>query len=204
MKNKRLTKRRYVTLTLIFFVLLSVQAQAQQVNNFSVKQAVDYALKNSVAVRNALVDYKIQKQVNREITAMALPQVSGSASVNHFPDVAIQSFPNFIAQGTYAVLEQEGVKDGSGNAIVSPGDFGVVQAAFGTKYNTAAGIDFSQLLFDGQVFVGLQARNAALDFSNKQVAVTEEMIKVNVAKIYYQLVVGERQKSSIDVNIERF
>jgi outer membrane protein TolC len=50
-----------------------------------VKQAVDYALKNSIAVRNALIDYKIQEQVNREVTSMALPQVSGSASINHFP-----------------------------------------------------------------------------------------------------------------------
>jgi outer membrane protein TolC len=79
-----------------------------------------------------------------------------------------------------------------------------VQAAFGTKYNSAAGVDFTQLLFDGQVFVGLRARSAALDFSTKQIAVTEEMINVNVQKIYYQLVVGAQQETTIDVNIDRF
>jgi outer membrane protein TolC len=204
MTNKRLAKRGSFALLMIAILASGMQAKAQQVNNFSVKQAVDYALKNSVAVRNALIDFKIQQQVNREVTAMALPQVSGSASVNHFPNVAVQSFPNFIAQATYGVLENEGVKDGSGNAIISPGDFGLVQAQFGTKYNASGGIDISQLLFDGQVFVGLQARNAALDFSKKQAAVTEEMINVNVQKIYYQLVVGERQKTSIHANIERF
>lgn len=204
MKNTRLLNKGSFALTTLAILLSGVNTKAQQVNRFSVKQAVEYALKNSVAVRNALVDLKIQKQVNREVTAMALPQVSGSVSANHFPDVAVQSFPNFIAQATYGVLENEGVKDGSGNAIISPGDFGLVQAQFGTKYSSSAGIDISQLLFDGQVFVGLQARNAALDFSKKQVAVTEEMINVNVQKIYYQLVVGERQKTSIEANIDRF
>jgi outer membrane protein TolC len=204
MNYKSLTMRSPFTVITVALLLLGGVARAQTANYFSVKQAVDYAMKNSVAVRNALVDLKIQKQVNREITAMALPQLSGSASVNYFPDVAVQSFPNFIAQATYGVLEQEGVKDGSGNPIISPGDFGVVQAQFGTNYNSSAGFDISQLLFDGQVFVGLQARNASLDFAKKQAAVTEEMINVNVQKIYYQLVVGERQKTSIDANIDRF
>ena len=202
-KQKKITGFA-VTIILIAAFLLPGRAPAQQVNNFTVKQTVDYALKNAVAVRNALIDFKIQQQTNREITAMAFPQVSGSVSANHFPNVAVQSFPNFIAQATYGVLEKEAVKDGNGNPIISPGDFGIVQAQFGTKYAANGGIDISQLLFDGQVFVGLQARSAAMDFARKQVAVTEEMINVNVQKIYYQLVVGERQKTSIDANIDRF
>ena len=178
--------------------------RAQQLNQFSVQQAVGYALKNSVAVKNSLLDMQIQKQTNREITAAAFPQISGSLSTNHFPDVAVQSFPNFIAQGTYGVLENEGVKDGNGNPILSPSDFGIIAAQFGTKYTASGGIDISQLLFDGQVFVGLQARNASIDFAMKRTAVTEEMIKVNVQKIYYQLVVGKQQITSIDANIDRF
>lgn len=179
-------------------------AGAQITNKFTVNQAVDYAMKNSVEVRNALLNLKIQKQTNREITSAALPQISASASLDHFPDVAVLSFPNFIAQSTYGVLQNEGVKDGNGNSIISPTDFGLVQAQFGTKYTANGGFDISQLLFDGQVFVGLQARKASLEFYQKQIEVTEEMIKVNVEKIYYQLVVGRQQLSSIDANIERF
>jgi outer membrane protein TolC len=191
----------------IFFVssiLLSQITIAQKVNEFSVQQAVDYAKQNAIQVKNALLDIKIQQQVNREITSAAYPQFSGAVSVNHFPNVAVQSFPNFIAQGTYGVLENEGVKDGNGNAIISPNDFGLIQAQFGTKYNASAGFELSQLLFDGQVFVGLQARKTSIDFYRKQVEVSEEMIKVNVQKIYYQLVVGRQQLTSIDANIERF
>ena len=177
---------------------------AQKTNEFTVQQAVDYALKNAVQVRNALIDLKIQQQTNREITASAFPQISGTVSTNYFPNVAVQSFPNFIAAGTYGVLEKEGVKDGNGNAILSPNDFGLIQAQFGTKYTANAGLDISQLLFDGQVFVGLQARKAALQFYAKQAEVTQQMIKINVEKIYYQLVVGRQQLTSVNANISRF
>ncbi len=205
MKNKQPTNLTFIALAMLalsFFI--QQEANAQQVNSFSVKQAVDYALKNSVDVKNALLNLQIQKQTNREITAAAYPQISGGISANHFPNVAVQSFPNFIAAATYGVLQDEGVKDGNGNAIISPADFGIVQAQFGTKYTASGGVDVSQLLFDGQVFVGLQARDASLDYMRKQTAVTEEMIKVNVQKIYYQLVVGRQQVTSIDANIERF
>ena len=39
-------------------------AQNQKVNEFSAQQAVEYAMKNAVQVRNAILDLKIQKQVN--------------------------------------------------------------------------------------------------------------------------------------------
>lgn len=182
----------------------STAVSAQEVRSFTAKQAVDFAMKNSVDVRNALLDIQQQKQTNREITSAALPQLSGSFSANYFPNVAVQSFPNFIAAATYGVLSTEGVKDGNGNPIITPSDFGVVAAQFGTKYNASGGFDLSQLLFDGQVFVGLQARRASMDYARSRAAITQEMIKVNVLKIYYQLVVGRQQITSIDANITRF
>ncbi len=37
-------------------------------HEFSIQQAVDYAKKNNVQVKNALLDVKMQEQVNREVT----------------------------------------------------------------------------------------------------------------------------------------
>jgi outer membrane protein TolC len=59
------------------------------------------------------------------------------------------------------------------------------------------------MLFDGQVFVGLQARAASIEYANMNVAVTQEMIKANIYKIYYQLVVAKKQVQIFDINIER-
>lgn len=170
---------------------------------FSIQQCVDYAHKHNVQVKNALLDYQIQQQTNRGITAAAYPQLNGQMGVTYYPNIPVQVFPNFIAMATYGVLEQEGVKNGSGQTITSPNDFGFVQAAFGTKWNATGAISLSQVLFDGQVFVGLQARQASLDAQLKNAEVTEENIKVNIHKIYYQLVVSKSQMEMLDANITR-
>ena len=199
MRNRRIIVPGLALLLLIF----AIPAIAQQRYEFSVRQAVDFAMKNSVQVKNALIDISVQEQTNRELTGAAYPQITGNIGATYFPKVPVQSFPNFIAQGTYAVLEEEGVKNASGQPIVSPTDFGIIQAQFGTKYTGTAGLNLSQLLFDGQVFVGLQARGTAMDMARATAGVTQEQIKANVYKIYYQLLVGRRLTQTIDANIDR-
>src|SRR5258708_6251228 len=105
MENKSV---RNIVVSCLLIIISTAQATAQQLNAFSVKQALDYALKNSAQVKNALLDIKIQRQTNKEITAAAYPQLTGSVNANYNPNVAVQTFPNFIGAATYGVLEQEG------------------------------------------------------------------------------------------------
>jgi len=170
-------------------------------HEFSIQQAVDYALKNNVNVKNALVQVKIQEQQNRNFTSAAYPHINASIGTTYNPAVATQVLPNFISPATYQVLVNEGVKDGNGNAIQMPSDFGFIAAQFGTRFSANAGVSLTQLLFDGQVFVGLQARSAAMDLARKSAEVTEEGIRVNIMKIYYQLVVSKTQTELLDANI---
>jgi outer membrane protein len=195
--------RTAALMLLLLSLLASAEAQDSTIT-LSVKEAVDYAKKNSMQVRNSLIGIELQRQQNKEITAAAYPQLTGSVGSNYYPNVAVQRFPNFIAAAAYGVLVQEGVKNGSDQPIVAPNDFGFVEAQFGTKYTASAGVDFSQLLFDGQVFVGLQARSTAIKFASKTAEVTQEQIKANVYKIYYQVLAGRQQLSTIDANITRF
>ncbi|TAG11196.1 MAG: TolC family protein [Sphingobacteriia bacterium] len=187
-------------------VLLASTAGAQKTvakHELSIEQAVVYANKNNVQVKIALLAIQTQMQTNREITAAALPSLTGSIGTQHFPNIAVQTLPNFISPATYQVLVDEGVKDGSGNPIKFPGNFDFIQAQFGTKWNASAGISLQQLLFDGQVFVGLQARKAAIEFQTTGSKVTETIIKSNVYKVYYQLVVSKTQIDLLDANITR-
>ena len=203
MKTNKCTKANLMAVVLL---LANGFAMAQTRNEFSARQTVEYGLKNSVVVKNALLDIKIREQTNREYTAAALPQLNGSVSTTRYFDVAVQSINNFISPATYGVLINEGVKNGNGNPIMMPngGDFGSIPVKFGTPWTANVGLDFSQIIFDGQVFVGLQARSAALDLTTKTAEVTSEQIKANIYKIYYQLVVGESQVASLQANIERF
>lgn len=177
------------------------QPKESETHQFTVQQSVEYALKNSIQVKNALLDIKKAEQVNREYTALAYPQLNASGGINYFPKVPVQSFPNFISMATYEVLTQEGVKNGSGTPIQKPSDYGFINAQFGTKYTASAGLDLSQILFDGQVFVGLQARSTNLKLAQKNAEITQEAINANIQKIYFQLVIAKMQMSKVDANI---
>ncbi|HVT86258.1 MAG TPA: TolC family protein [Chitinophagaceae bacterium] len=166
-------------------LMLACSSMAQQppvMHEFSVQQAVEYATKNSVQVKNALLDVQIQDQTNRDITAAAYPQVNGSFSMVYNAKIPVTLVPAEFFGGPPGAYEK---------------------FPFGIKWNATGGISLDQLLFDGQVFVGLQARKTVLDFSAKNVEVTEEMIKANIYKIYYQLLAGKTQIDLLDANIDR-
>ncbi len=193
------------TILILFILMLDRTGFAQKNYAFSAKQAVDFAMKNATEIKNALLDVQIQQQTNKEITSVALPQINGNINGTHYLDIPTTTLPDFISPSVYGVLVQNGVKDGNGNTINFPSNgFGSVPAKFGTQWNASGGVDVSQILFDGQVFVGLKARSTALKLANQTADVTKEQIKATVYKLYYQLIVGQQQATSIDANISRF
>lgn len=197
---KKIGNYRLVFLSLL---LIGAETNAQKINSFSLQQALDYAKQNSVQVKNALLDVLIQKQNNRDITSIALPQINGSAGITHNFDIPIQTLPNFITQGTYQVLINEGVKDGNGAPIKGLSDYGTIPFPLGNPWNANAGVTLSQIVFDGQVFIALKARNGIVSLQERIADLTEENIKANVCKVYYQLVAGKIQVQLLDANIER-
>ncbi|HEX9511916.1 MAG TPA: TolC family protein [Puia sp.] len=174
-------------------ILMALNASAQQgspgqassspaIYSLSLKEAIDYAVKNSVMVKNALLDLKIQEQSNRATTSQALPQVTGSLGLTDYLQIPTTLIPGeFTGQpaGTFIPLK------------------------FGTKWSANGGATLKQVLFDGQVFVGLQARQASLDFYSKKQEITEQMLRVNIYKIYYQLLLSHTQVEQSDANIAK-
>jgi len=204
-RMKKVRNNRLAHLVGLFLLPLASFAQQDSArttkHEFTIQQAVDYAKKNNVNVKNALVDVQLQVQQNREFTSNAYPHINANLGTTYNPNVATQVLPNFISPATYQVLIDEGVKDGNGQPVVMPNDFGFIAAQFGTKFSANVGISLQQILFDGQVFVGLMARGAAIDLRKKNAEITEEMIKANIYKVYYQLVVSKTQVELLDANI---
>jgi outer membrane protein len=184
---------------------------AQTKSEFSAKQAVDYGLKNSIQVKNALLDIQNQEQNNREITSAAYPQINGSLGLTRYFNIPVQPIPDFISPLVDSALKKQQVINGNGQQIgslknTSPdtGSTKAIPVPFGTNWTGAATITLTQTIFDGQVFIGLQARSVALDFYKKEAEVTEDQIKANIYKVYYQLVVGQNQLASIQANIDQY
>ncbi len=182
-----MTKQTKPFLLKIYFAALAVLcingvAFSQTVNSLSSQQAVDYASKNAYQVKNALLDVLIQQQSNREITGAAFPQITANGAFTDYLDIPTSLLP--------------------GEVFGQPaGTF--IPVKFGTKYTASGGVTLNQLLFDGQVFVGLQARKTSIDLRKKASEVTIENIKANVLKIYYQLVVSKTQVDLLNANIGR-
>ena len=158
------------------------QDSTKATHAFSLEQCVEYAQKNNVQVRNALLAIEVQKQTNREIAGAALPTINSNLSGVNYTQIPVSLLPGQIFGG-------------------APGTFIPVQ--FGTKYNANFGASIQQLLFDGQVFIALQARAASLDMQRKNAALTQEAIKGNIYKIYYQLSASKTQLNILDANINR-
>jgi len=174
--------KKSLLLVTVFFATAAFAQEEKTVHAFSLADAVNYAQKNNVQVKNTLLDIDIQTQTNREIAAAALPTIGSSLSATNFLTIPTSLLPGQIFGG-------------------AAGTFIPVQ--FGTKYNSTYGVNFNQILFDGQVFIALQARATSLEWKKKNAALTEENIKANIYKIYYQLSASKTQLNILDANIER-
>ncbi|WP_018629900.1 TolC family protein [Niabella aurantiaca] len=147
---------------------------------FTLQQALEYGQQHNVQVKNALLDIKLQEQVNREVTGSAYPQISASGDLTY----------NIKLMNSAVPAEFFGGEAGS-----------FVRIPFGVKWTSSGGFALNQILFDGQVFTGLQARKTLIEYNEKNVEVTQEAIRQNIAKVYYQLVVGKTQIDLLDSNI---
>jgi len=198
---------RYITKTiLIAFVLLNgidLNIQAQQVYEITAKDAVDIAFKNVNDLKNAKLDYRISEARNKEITGLALPQVTGSLQGTHYLSLPLIQFPDATESFIYEVLKDNGVKDGSGVPITKTVDPTVRNVSFFTPWNITAGLAVSQLLFEPQVFVGLQARKELLVNSELQIKVAEDKVRESVYKSYYAVLISQKQLTFIQESIKR-
>lgn len=183
-------KKKGGMLLILFAFFLTATAFTQKrdslgqpaVNAFSIQQCIDYAKKNNGQIKNAILDLKIQVQDNKATTAGALPTLSASANFTDYFDI-----PTTLLPGIF----------------LNPPQQGFFPVQFGTKYNASGAVTLQQTLFDGQVFVGLQARKASIDYRLKGIDITEETIRANIYKVYYQLVVSKTQVEQLDANIEK-
>lgn len=176
---------KYLSLLLISItsmIVVNAQTEIKPLHSFTLNDCITYAQKNNVQVKNALLAIDAQVQTNREIASAAYPSIGTNVGSTDYLKIPTSLLPAQIFGGP-------------------AGTFIPVQ--FGTKFNANYGANFQQLLFDGQVFVALQARATSLEMQRKNAAVTEEAIKANIYKIYYQLSASKTQLNILDANIER-
>ena len=185
-------------LACLILLLLTGAVQAQQRYELTVQEAVDLAYKNVVEIKNAQVDYRIQQAKNKEIEGQALPQISGSISANRYLKLPTVLFPQ-SEQGIYDVLARENLIP-TGTKAPPPT---LSAFSFQQPWNFAMGATLQQLLFQPDVFVGLQARKAALDYSQSLIDQSKEKIKDSAYKRYYAILIAQKQLFFLNESVKR-
>ena len=149
---------------------------------FSLNQAVDYAVKNTYAIKNAKLDIDAAKKKKWETTTMGLPQINGKVDYQDFIKQPVSLIPAKIF-----------------NPNAPDGEF--AEISFGTKQNVSASATLSQLLFDGSYLVGLQSAKVYLKISELAKVKTEKAIKEAVISAYGNVILAKESISIIENNI---
>jgi outer membrane protein TolC len=163
------------------FLLTSLAATAQ---NYSLKQAVDYAIAHQVQVKNSQLDLQNASAKVNEIRAIGLPQVNGSLSLTN----------NLILQRVFIPARIFNPAAAEGELIAAK--FGVDNAGF-------ANVGLSQLVFDGTYLLGLKASSVYKDLAVKSVTQSKQQVAENVTKAYYGILVNEKRQSLLALNVAR-
>ena len=152
--------------------------------SYTLREAVDYAVKNHVAIKNAQIDILNAEARVREIKGIGLPQVTGG--FNYGNNLIIQKV--FIPAKTFDPKAAEGE---------------VIAAEFGVANSGNAGINVSQLVFDGSYLLGLKAADVYVDLPKKILIQTKQQAAESVMKAYYGILVNEERIKILNLNIGR-
>ena len=162
---------------LIFLCSIGLSVSAQ-VKTLTLKDALNYALQNKADAKKAKLQVENSEYQIQEVRSRALPQISANGNL------------------TYNPILQTNVIDGAG--FGAPGT--TIQAVFGQKWTSGAGISLTQALFDQSVFTGLRAAKSTREFYQINDQLTEEQVIERVANNYYSVYVQRERLALLDSN----
>lgn len=182
MKMKTMFLGRYY-ITIVISVLIGfsvISAQENSVKQFSLEEAVDYAVQNNYDAVNAKLSIDAAKAQLREIVATGFPQISGSVEYNNMFEIPTQLIPDFIS-GNYDQY---------------------IPVKFGLRHNATVGITVTQLIFSGSYIVGLQASNAYLSLQEQNNKRSELDVAQSVTQNYYLVLLVEENQRILNQSLE--
>ncbi|HVD98481.1 MAG TPA: TolC family protein [Cytophagaceae bacterium] len=172
--------------------LLSFSSMAQTGTGearFSLKEAVDYAVKNNLDVKNTDVDRRVALARKGQVRAAGLPQINGNVDFTH--NINIQR--TVLEYGASPLFQPDATHPkGTPTSI-----------AFGLHNQSTPNITASQVLFDPAFFSSVHAARIYQDLSSKNVTRSKIETAHNVTKAYYAVLVNQKQLAYLEVNLAR-
>lgn len=175
---------------ILALILVKTEVYAQEappleVLQLNLKETLEYALENNPDSKNAKLEIMVAQTTIKEETSSGLPQINGTVGFNYNPLVQVVFLPN---QPPF----------GDPN---NPSD--VIPARFGVSYSSNAGINLSQMIFDGSFFVGLRAAKTYKALTEFDKVKVENDVVENVKKAYFGVLVNAERIKLAQSNLSR-
>ena len=172
--------KKSILLLFIFYSAFMLGQERKQ-TQFTLEEAVTYAIKNNYKAINASRDIEIAKQKKWETTASGLPQITGGLDYNR----------NFT-------LQQQGVSGNAFNPSADPNS--ITTIAFGTKNSMNSRATLSQLIFDGSYIVALQASKTYLKYFKNLNTKTNNEVREMVTNYYGNVLLAKENITILNRN----
>jgi outer membrane protein TolC len=168
--------------TLLFIILLPIFGFSQDIpTNFSLRDAITFALENNRTAINAARDIEAAQQQKWETTASGLPQITAAVDYQNFLKQQVQVIPAEFFGG-------------------NPGEF--EEVIFNTKMSVGAFATLNQKIFDGSYIVGLQSAKVFLEISQNAKTKTDLEVRKAVINAYGNVLLAEESVLILKRNIE--
>lgn len=203
----------FILLIMCLYWPILVFSQSDTTLSTTLKEAQDYALKNSPVIKSAQLDIELARKKIWETTAIGLPQVSGKVSYSYMITVppTLEMFNSFSSLGgnfgtVYGMIGSLAVQQGN-MAVLQQLD-SISNAASGSaedaatiddmRWGMTADLTVSQLVFSGAYLVGLQTTKVFKSLSELALTRSEEDLRQNVASGYYLVLMVEENARVLD------
>src|SRR5450759_5369215 len=176
-------RRCLLTFVILGLIIEGFSQDNKEVLKLSISEAQTFALQNNRSVQSSKIDIMIADKQVWETVATGLPQLNLAANYLH------QFVVPQLNLGPY--LDVNSLLDGP----ITKADFinaykPSTPISLGVKNNTTVDFTVSQLIFNGEYIVGLQAIRVLKQISEKALLKTEDQTKESVAGTYYLISVS--------------
>jgi outer membrane protein TolC len=196
-------KRFYRVVIFAFssWAVTDLYSQDQGSTSFTLEQAIEYAMKNSLSVQNSFIDEQIAQSKVKETIGIGLPQINASVSATTTP-----TLPRFFSRKTtaYGFIPSDqrppyadffpNLKD---DDVLASNNF------FQLPNSLNANVSINQLIFNGSYIVGLKASSTFKELSVKNTNQSKEQLIEQVTKAYYAALINQERMKLFETNIGR-
>lgn len=197
---------------IVIFSLLAIPLFGQQqARQMTLEEAIQYALTESIKIKNARIEIADAEQQIIERRAIGIPQLNGNVSYTRYLEVPRQPLPEgfnifgifgqALAVDLYGLLSEDtqmAVDQAFGGSNGATSSDGI---AFFLPNNFTAALTLDAMVFDGSYFVALKAAREYRKYTVQEFATKEREVRNAVIEAYLPVLLLQENIGLLDKNI---